>query len=180
MRYFQLIALLALGAFLPGSMGILKDYMENEVSGQYPIIDGIKCDSSEDFNFHYHAHLSIFINGFSYLVPGGIGIKPPDCIYWLHTHDTSGIIHIESPENNTFKLGQFFDIWGQKFNNSQIFDFKADNSTDTATDTALTVYLNGTAIKRTSYRDIPIVNHEDIVIVYGAPPPEIPSYEFLY
>jgi hypothetical protein len=175
MKYFQLITLLVLTAFL-NSIAIITPYSKNDVFGRYPVIDDIKCDKTEHLNFHYHAHLTIFVNGFSYLVPGGIGIKPPDCIYWLHTHDTSGIIHIESPENNTFKLGQFFDIWGQKFNNSQIFDFKADNSTDTA----LTVYLNGTAIKRTSYRDIPIVNHEDIVIVYGAPPPEIPSYEFLY
>src|SRR6266498_4462970 len=180
MKYYQIIATLALEILLIIFISVPVLYNGDEVFAQYPIIDGIKCDRVEHFNYHYDAHLSIFINGFSYLVPGGIGIKPPDCIYWLHTHDTSGIIHIESPENNTFKLGQFFDIWGQKFNNSQIFDFKADNSTDTATDTALTVYLNGTAIKRTSYRDIPIVNHEDIVIVYGAPPPQIPSYEFLY
>jgi hypothetical protein len=108
MKYFQLIALLVLGTFL-SSIGILRGF-ENEVSGQYPVIDGIRCDSTEHFNFHYHSHLDIFINGFSYLVPGGIGIKPPDCIYWLHTHDSSGIIHIESPQNYTFKLGQFFDI----------------------------------------------------------------------
>jgi hypothetical protein len=63
-----------------------------------------------------------------YLVPAGIGIKPPDCIYWLHTHDISGIIHVESPDNRTFTLGQFFDIWGKKFNNSQIFDFMVDKS----------------------------------------------------
>ena len=175
MKHFQLIALLTLQALFLSSIGVLT-LSKNEGSGQYPVIDGIKCDSTEHFNFHYHAHLDIFIIGSSYLVPGGIGIKPPDCIYWLHTHDSSGIIHIESPENNTFKLGQFFDIWGQKFNNAQIFDFKADNSTDRT----LTVYLNGTAINQTAHRDIPIVNHEDIVIVYGAPPPEITPYEFLY
>jgi hypothetical protein len=178
MKHFQIIMLLLLEAFLfiYLSFSTVHDWNNDVAYAQYPDISGIKCDKVEHFNFHYHAHLSIFINGLSYLVPGGIGVKPPDCIYWLHTRDSSGIIHIESPENNTFKLGQFFDIWGQKFNNSQIFDFKVDNSTDTA----LTVYLNGTAITQTSYKDIPIVNHEDIVIVYGAPPPEIPSYEFLY
>ena len=173
-KHIQLIALLTLQAFFLSSMSVLT-LSKNEVSGEYPVIDGIRCDTAEHYNFHYHAHLDIFIKGSSYLVPGGIGIKPPDCIYWLHTHDSSGIIHIESPENNTFKLGQFFDIWGQKFNNTQIFDFKVDNSTDRT----LTVYLNGTAVNQTSYRDIQIVNHEDIVIAYGAPP-EITPYEFLY
>lgn len=150
-------------------------YSSKWVFAQYPIIDGIKCDQAEHFNFHYHAHLDIFVHGFSYLVPAGIGIRPPDCIYWLHTHDTSGIIHVESPENKTFTLGQFFDIWGKKFDNNQLFDFKVDNSTDKT----LSIYVNGTAIKGT-YRDLPILNHEDITVVYGIPPPKNPPYEFLY
>lgn len=175
MKHFQLIILIALGVFCLSSIGIINDHAI-EVSAQYPIIDGIRCDRTEILDFHYHAHLNIFVNGSSYLIPAGIGIKLPDCIYWLHTHDASGLIHIESPQNNTFNLGEFFDIWGQKFNNNQIFGLKADNSSDRT----LTVYLNGTAINRTSYRDIPILNHEDIVIIYGTRPPEIPQYKFLY
>jgi hypothetical protein len=130
----------------------------------------------EHFNFHYHAHLNIFINGLSYLVPAGIGIKPSECIYWLHTHDISGIIHVESPENKSFSLGQFFDVWGKKFNNSQIFDFTVNESENKT----LLVYINGTAVNNLHYRDIPIVNHEDITILYGTPPAKIPSYEFSY
>ncbi|HEY7227366.1 MAG TPA: hypothetical protein VH481_04510 [Nitrososphaeraceae archaeon] len=175
MKHFQLIVLIGIVLFCLSSISIIKDYTI-EASGQYPIIDGIKCDGIEQLDFHYHAHLNIFVNGSPYLIPGGIGIKLPDCIYWLHTHDASGLIHIESPQNNTFKLGQFFDICGQKFNNSQIFVLKADNSTDRT----LTVYLNGTTFNRTSYRDIPILNRQDIVIIYGVRPPEIPQYRFLY
>jgi hypothetical protein len=143
---------------------------------QYPVINSIKCDKTEHFNFHYHAHLDIFINGVSYLVPAGIGIRPPDCIYWLHTHDVSGIIHVESPENRTFSLGQFFDIWGKKFNNSQIFDFTVDKSQNKS----LAVFINGTAVTDMQYRNIPLFNHEDITIVYGTPPSELPAYEFSY
>lgn len=175
MKNFELIILIALGIFFPSSIGVVNNYAI-EVSAQHPIINGIRCDRTELLDFHYHAHLSIFVNGSSYLIPAGVGIKLPDCIYWLHTHDASGLIHIESPKNNTFNLGEFFDIWGQKFNNSQIFGLKADNSTDRK----LTVYLNGTAINQTSYRNIPILNHEDIVIIYGARPSEIPQYKFLY
>ena len=169
MMHFELIILVALGVIFISSIDV-------EVSAQHPIIDGIRCDRTELLNFHHHAHLSIFVNGSSYLIPAGVGIKLPGCIYWLHTHDASGLIHIESPKNNTFNLGEFFDIWGQKLNNSQIFGLRADNSTDRK----LTVYLNGTAINQTSYRDIPILNHEDIVIIYGPRPSEIPQYKFLY
>jgi hypothetical protein len=30
----------------------------------------------------------------------------------LHTHDTSGTIHVESNTNRPYTLGQFLDIWG--------------------------------------------------------------------
>jgi hypothetical protein len=175
MRYYRLIILLVLAAFLD-STSLLISYGKNVVSAQYPVIDGIKCDKTEHFNFHYHAHLSIFINGSSYVVPGGIGIKPPNCIYWLHTHDDSGLIHIESPQNNTFNLGQFFDIWGQKFNGTKLSGFKVDNSSNRS----LTVYLNGTAVNESSFSKIPVLNHEDIVVAYGLPRPEIRPYEFPY
>jgi len=36
-----------------------------------------------------------------------------DCLYWLHTHVADGIIHIETPGERSFTLGEFFDIWNQ-------------------------------------------------------------------
>ncbi|MFL6362169.1 MAG: hypothetical protein ACJ709_01830, partial [Nitrososphaeraceae archaeon] len=85
-------------------------------------IDGIQCNAVEQLVFHNHAHLDIFINGQPYTVPSQVGIVPSKCIYWLHTHDDSGIIHIESPVTRNFTLGQFFDIWKKKLSNTQIFD----------------------------------------------------------
>ena len=178
MKCVQLTVLLLLEALLFTSLGSSSTHVGgNDITyAQYPDISGIKCDKVEHFSFHYHAHLNIFINGISYLVPADIGIKPPECIYWLHTHDVTGLIHVESPENKTFNLGQFFDIWDKKFNNSQIFDF-AVNKSDSK---SLVVYVNRTAVNDLQYRDIPIVNHEDITIVYGSPPAEIASYNFSY
>jgi hypothetical protein len=49
-------------------------------------------------------------------------IIPEKCIYWLHTHDETGIIHIESPIKKDFILGQFFDLWKKKLENPIIFD----------------------------------------------------------
>jgi len=75
-------------------------------------VDGIQCQVGEQTLFHIHAHLAIFINGAPRQIPQGVGI-PGSCLYWLHTHAADGIIHIESPVQQTFTLGDFFDLWGQ-------------------------------------------------------------------
>ena len=55
------------------------------------------------------------------VVPAGIGLGGT-CVYWLHTHATSGLIHVEAPEEQTFTLGQFFAIWGLELDSTRIGD----------------------------------------------------------
>jgi hypothetical protein len=140
-----------------------------------PVIDDISCDRMEHFKMHIHAHLDIFINGSAFTIPSDVGRIPDQCIYWVHTHDQKGIIHIESPENRNFTLGEF-DIWEQNFSNNQIFD----NIVEESEKNILSVYVNGK--KRSTgndYRQITINAHDEIAIVYGKPPASIPSnYEF--
>jgi hypothetical protein len=138
-------------------------------------IDNIRCEVIEHLTFHIHAHVDIFINGKPYTVPSQIGIIPNKCLYWMHTHDDTGVIHIESPENRTFTLGQLFDIWNEKFNNTQIFDNIVSNNTNNT----LSVYVNGNKASSVDYRDIKLNGHDEIAIVYGKPPDTIPSsYHF--
>ena len=33
----------------------------------------------------------------------------------MHTHDTTGVLHIEAPQGREFTLGNFFHIWGGQF-----------------------------------------------------------------
>ena len=87
----------------------------------YPVIGGVPCDTTgHDNDYHIHAHVSIYIDGKQVQIPSQVGI-PTDgtCLYWLHTHDTSGVIHIEAPAGRNFTLGTFFDIWGQQFTSLQ-------------------------------------------------------------
>ena len=129
-------------------------------------------------------HIDTFINGQRYTVPSQIGIIPERCIYWLHTHDDSGIIHIESPIVKNYTLGQFFDIWDKKFNNSQIFDNvangKNNNNNNNNNNNTLSVYVNGQKVSNgANYRDIKLNEHDQIAIIYGKPPTSIPTkYEF--
>lgn len=83
-------------------------------------VDGIKCQTSEQVAYHIHAHLAIYASGDSQAVPAGIGIPGGKCLYWLHTHDATGVIHVESPAQHAYTLGQFFDIWGQPLSTTQV------------------------------------------------------------
>lgn len=136
-------------------------------------IDGIQCNNVEQLVSHIHAHLDIFINGQPYTIPSQIGITDK-CFYWLHTHDESGVIHIESPVAKDYTIGQFFNIWNKKFSNTQILD-NIVNGKNT-----LNVYVNGNKVNAAvNYRDIKLKAHDEIAVVYGKPPSTIPSkYNF--
>jgi hypothetical protein len=87
-------------------------------------VANIPCDSGEHFDIHYHAHLTLTYQGQQTTIPAGVGIDPSvPCIHWLHTHATSGIIHIEAPASSAsrkFTLGDFFAVWGQPLSSQQV------------------------------------------------------------
>jgi uncharacterized C2H2 Zn-finger protein len=154
--------------FLAAIIGLALGYSGTVSKVSSLTIDGIQCNPSEQLLFHVHAHLDININGQYYLVPAQIGIANA-CYFWLHTHDVSGIIHIESPVNKDFTLGQFFDIWSKTFNNGQIkFDNHQIFNYVASSSHPLNVYVNGTKVPSTlNYRDIKLHAHDEIAIIYG-------------
>jgi hypothetical protein len=167
----KLIAIIA-ACVLIAIIGSIATYYAKDHAAALTI-DGIGCNSMEQFAMHIHAHLDIIVNGVYFLVPSQVGI-PGNCFYWLHTHDESGIVHIEAPTHRDFTLGQFFDIWNKKLSNDQIFNYVANANNP------LNVYINGTKVPDgTNYRDIKLNAHDEIAIVYGTQPSTIPtSYTF--
>ncbi|MGH3232220.1 MAG: hypothetical protein ACRDOH_02985 [Streptosporangiaceae bacterium] len=135
-------------------------------------MDGISCQTSEQTLFHIHAHLTIFVNGSARQVPHGIGIpgaqatatpqgpfiETGTCFYWLHTHAADGIIHIESPVQRTYTLGNFFDIWGQPLGTDRV---------GPATGHVVALY-NG-QVYLGNPRDIPLTAHAQIQLQVGTP-----------
>jgi len=87
----------------------------------------MSCTSDAATQYHIHPHLQIVINGQAHEVPANIGIEN-NCLHPIHTHDNSGIIHIESPEKRDFTLGDFFTVWGKTFNKDQILDYKREGN----------------------------------------------------
>ena len=135
-------------------------------------VDGISCQTTEQTLFHIHAHLTIFVNGAARQVPAGIGIpgaqatqtaqgpfiETGTCFYWLHTHAADGIIHIESPIQRTFTLGNFFDIWGQPLGPDQV---------GPASGHVVAIY-NG-QVYQGNPRDIPLTAQAQIQLQVGTP-----------
>jgi len=153
--------LLAAAALIGGSLLHGPARAQSLLSG-LPI-DGIRCDSMEGAVEHIHSHLQIFNKGRSVQVPADIGImQVAGCLYWLHTHATDGIIHIESPTARTFTLGQFFDVWGEDLTRTTAGSVRAPRGR------TLRVTVNGKLWTKDP-RAIPLRDREEIVIQNGPP-----------
>ena len=79
-------------------------------------IDKILADCIRgEMAVHIHVRLTITVDGRPLPIPPGVGVTP-GCIYPLHTHNDSGVIHIEHASWEAFNLGDFFVIgrrWGE-------------------------------------------------------------------
>jgi hypothetical protein len=128
----------------------------------YAPVDGISCYSTEQLAYHIHAHISIYINGNAVQVPQGIGIASDgSCIYWLHTHNTDGIIHIESPAQKTYTLGNFLDEWQQRFRD-------LGYPSQLGLIDGWKIYVNGKPYSGT-LQSIPLNAHALITLTYNSP-----------
>jgi len=111
---------------------------------------------------HTHSWLHIYDDGKKETVPANIGVdQATGTISPLHTHDTSGIIHMEADRDFDFTLGQVMAIWGVKFSDNQIGSLKAKG------DQQLQVYLNGQRVNDPV--NVVMPERGNIVIGYGKP-----------
>ncbi len=163
------------GSGAPSDAGVLAPAGDSAQAGP---VDGISCDSSEQLLFHIHAHLAIYVNGGQELVPAGIGIGTPldfqdgfvvggSCFSWLHTHDETGVIHIESPIQRVYTLGNFFDIWGQPLSATQVGPAHG----------TVAAFLNG-APYTGDLTTIPLLGHNVIQLDVGEP--VVPAQPFTF
>jgi hypothetical protein len=68
---------------------------------------GLPLLQMEADDVHYHAHLDVIVDGKPVTVPVNVGIGATS-LSPLHTHDPTGILHVEAPKADRFTLGQFF------------------------------------------------------------------------
>lgn len=138
-------------------------------------VDGITCTTTEQVTLHIHSHLALFYDGKQLQIPAGVGIAPvppQGCLYWIHTHDATGIIHIEAPQfeapgGGPFTLGMFFDIWGEPLT---AYDVAGKHG-------PVVAFVNG-AQWHGDLRAIPLGAHQEITLEVGKPLVPPPNYAF--
>lgn len=136
---------------------------------------GLPMLSSEGAVEHIHAHLDIRVDGQAVEVPAYLGIdRTRGTISPLHIHDTTGVIHIESPVQRQFTLGELFSEWNVSLSADNIGALRA------TADKPLRVYVNGTQ-RSGNPAAITFAANDELALVYGAPQPgeQIPGkYDF--
>jgi hypothetical protein len=111
--------------------------------------------------FHHHALLHIYANGLLVPLAANVGLEPVKHLESsLHTHDHSGIIHMEAPHPFNFTLGDFFAVWGVKFGPAQLGGLTGYGGD------RLHFYLNGRPLTNPAAHVLK--NNDSIVIGYGA------------
>ncbi len=130
----------------------------------------VPCSGTEMLSFHIHAHLEIDIRGAPQVVPANTGIRST-CLFWLHTHDDTGLIHVEAPVSADYTLGQFFTVWGQPLSREQVLEARV------APGEEVRVLVNGQPYVGDP-RSVPLAAHEQIVVQLGPPFPTPSPFTF--
>ena len=163
---------------LPGLMTSKGPWPANNRALLHARLDaiGLPALRAEGQRLHIHQHLDIVVRGRPYRIPAGIGIDHhARFISPLHTHDFSGIMHVESPTVRRFTLGQWFDVWGLRFSSNSLGGYRADGKE------RVWVFVNG---KRWlgNPRQITLREHQEIVVAFGTlasiPKPVPSSFPF--
>jgi hypothetical protein len=143
---------------------------------------GLPALNAEGQVVHIHQHLDLFVDGTSVPVASDIGIAADrSFISPLHTHEPQpgdppdGIMHIESPTEASFSLGQFFAVWGVRLDANCIGGKCAGG------DKELRTWVDGEPLEGDPTRLV-LAEHQEIVIAYGTPaqmPKDVPAtYDF--
>jgi hypothetical protein len=169
-------------------------------------IDNASCQVSMSDNYHVHAFVGLYVNGTEYAIPRGIGVVEPkdpnvlsinyatQCFYYVHTHDSTGVVHIEDPNNGlvetpptstNYTIQTLFDIWGVTVNQSQFGPFtgpvvvftsgqqyRGNQNSGTVPETTLTRWFGDPSA-------VPLYSHEVIWYLVGPTYPQsLPAVHF--
>lgn len=124
---------------------------------------GLPMLGQEGQVLHIHSHLDVFVDGKQVTVPADIGIDlNKQQISPLHTHDTSGVVHIESPVKADFTLGEFMTEWNVPISKDALGPLKTGGGKE------LHVFVNGKE-QSGDPAALKLAAHEEIAVVYGSP-----------
>ncbi|MDO3002833.1 hypothetical protein P5V83_24140 [Mycobacteroides abscessus subsp. abscessus] len=126
---------------------------------------GLPMARMEGIVQHMHAHLDVLVDGLPVPVPANIGVDTRrGTMSALHTHDNTGVVHIESPVSRQFSLGELFSEWQLSVAADHLGGLYVGAGKQ------LRVMVNG-LIRPGNPAALILADHDEIAIVYGAPRP---------
>ncbi len=136
---------------------------------------GLSTITMEGEAEHIHAHLDIIVGGQPVTVPANIGIDTQaGAMSPLHTHDSSGVLHIESPIRRPYNLAELFTEWDVSLSADNIGGLHA------AAGKTLSVYVNG-QLRQGDPATITFADHDEVALIYGGADHPVPAptrYDF--
>ena len=115
----RLVGVLAAALLVAACSGTDKDGVPvaDPVGGFGDTVGAVSCDfGGHDAAYHIHSQLTIKLpDGTTAEVPPNIGVNE-DCMYWLHTHEPDGQLHVEAPDETLATLADFLEIWRRSTN----------------------------------------------------------------
>src|SRR5260370_18743743 len=110
------ISIIAVGVLaVAGLVYLVVARSQTPANAAYPAVDNVSCQSTEQAGTHIHAHVPVYVSGVKTPIPPHVGIaSDTSCLYWLHTHDDTGVIHIEAPQDASPTFAPLLDFCGHR------------------------------------------------------------------
>jgi len=129
---------------------------------------GLSQLSAEGTVLHVHQYLVLYVNGQRVTLPPNVGIYDNTFITELHVHlGEPNIIHVESPVQKSFDLGQLFGEWGIRLTGSCVGNYCGK----------LSWWLDGKKQTGDPARLV-LADHQVIEIALGKAPKVVSSFDF--
>ncbi len=153
----QVKIIAALCVALVAIVGASDFVMTNAVNCSSSPVSRILVTSGTSLAESIYPVLTINILGQDYAIPAGIGVKQSGNNP-IYTQDSSGTLHVESPCQRNFVLGDFFGLWNQTFNSSCVLSHCVDSNH------TLTMFVDGS--KSNQFENLSLRDKQNITIYY--------------
>ena len=119
-----------------------------------------------------HVMVSVFVDGRQVRVPTSIGLNGEEVaggmmasgfVTEMHTHDSSGVVHVHAEGERPFLLGEFFDVWGVALEHGRLGGYCATG------DKAVRVFVDGTPATGDP-RSVELADGRRITVTFGSDP----------
>lgn len=130
-------------------------------------VDGVSCVAT--VSYHIHSLVTIYKDGVRMGLPENVGRGT--CNYSLHTHDVTGVVHIETDVVQKFTLGQFFALWNRPLGTAGTAGLAGPIRFYVIDKETLTPVTGDPA-------QLELSAHREIVIISGTAPPVLPRYRW--